>query len=126
MFKESESGPEVIQLFSCSTQLSMKFVLLINLKLLTIENYFLLNIAEHQNISANNMKMPMAFSYLLAEKFSRSALLSKKMFYNLGPGVEGDRNYKEVHLKWIHLLILVLLNKLRCHAHFQFSANQIT
>ena len=28
--------PEVIKLFSCSSQLSMKFILLINLKLLTI------------------------------------------------------------------------------------------
>ena len=49
----------------------MKFVLLINLKLLTIANSFLLNIAEHENFSANkyenannislllrNMKMP--------------------------------------------------------------------
>ena len=46
-------GPEVIKLFSCSTQLSMKFVLLINLKLLTIANAFLLNIAEHDNFSAH-------------------------------------------------------------------------
>ena len=46
-------GPEVIKLFSCSTQLSMKFVLLINLKLLAIEKSFLLNIAEHENFSAN-------------------------------------------------------------------------
>ena len=41
-------GPEVIKLFSCSTQLSMIFVLVINLKLLTIANSFLLNIAEHE------------------------------------------------------------------------------
>ena len=47
------SGPKVIKLFSCSTQLSMKFVFLINLKLLTIANSFLLNIAEHENFSAN-------------------------------------------------------------------------
>ena len=46
-------GPEVIKLFSCSTQLSMKFVLFINLKLLTVANSFLLNIAEHENFSAN-------------------------------------------------------------------------
>ena len=46
-------SPEVIKLFSCSTLLSTKFVLLINLKLLTIANYFLLNIAEHENFSAN-------------------------------------------------------------------------
>ena len=41
------SGPAVIKLFSCSTQLSMKFVMLMNLKLLTIADSFLLNIAEH-------------------------------------------------------------------------------
>ena len=46
-------GFEVIKLFSCSTQLSMNFVLLINLKILTIANLFLLNIAEHENFSAN-------------------------------------------------------------------------
>ena len=28
-----QSGPEVIKLFSCSTQLSMKFCLLINVKM---------------------------------------------------------------------------------------------
>ena len=32
----SRSGPEVIKLFSCSTQLSMKFFLLINVKMPTI------------------------------------------------------------------------------------------
>ena len=30
------SGPEVIKLFSCSTQLSMKFFLLINVKMPTV------------------------------------------------------------------------------------------
>ena len=29
-------GPEVIKLFSCSTQLSMKFILLINVKMPTV------------------------------------------------------------------------------------------
>ena len=38
----NRSGSEVIKLFSCSTQLSMKFVLLINKKLLRIANSFLL------------------------------------------------------------------------------------
>ena len=48
-------GPKVIKLFACSTQLSMKFVLFINLKLLTkiIANSFSLNIAEHEIFSAN-------------------------------------------------------------------------
>ena len=30
------TGPEVIKLFSCSTQLSLKFILLINVKMTTI------------------------------------------------------------------------------------------
>ena len=51
--EEERSGPEVIKLFSCTTHLSMKFVLLINLKLLTIANSILLNIAEHEIFSAN-------------------------------------------------------------------------
>ena len=46
-------GSKFIKLFSCSTQLSTKFFMLINLKLLTMPNYFLLNIAEHENFSAN-------------------------------------------------------------------------
>ena len=46
-------APEVIKHFLCSSQLSMKFVLLVNLNLLTVANSFLLNIAEHENFSAN-------------------------------------------------------------------------
>ena len=34
----------------------MKFVVLINLKLLTIANSFLLNIAEHENLFANKFE----------------------------------------------------------------------
>ena len=41
------------EIFSCSTQLGMKFILRINLKLLTIADSFLLNIAEHEHFSAN-------------------------------------------------------------------------
>ena len=37
-----------MKLFSCSTHLRMKFVLLINLKLLTTANSFLLSEAEHE------------------------------------------------------------------------------
>ena len=34
--KKAKSGSEVIKLFSCSTQLSMKFIMLINVKMSTI------------------------------------------------------------------------------------------
>ena len=52
------SGPAFLKSFSYSTQLSMKFVLLINLKLLSIASAFLLNIAEHKNFSVNKYEMP--------------------------------------------------------------------
>ena len=55
---EQRPGSKVIKLFSCSTQLSMKFSLLINMK----------------------MPTKLEFSYLLAEKFSCSAMFSKKEF----------------------------------------------
>ena len=43
--------PEVKKnLFSCSTHPSVKFLLLVNLKLLTIANAFLLNIAKHGHL----------------------------------------------------------------------------
>ena len=45
-----KTDPEVIKHWPCSTQLSMKFVLLLNLKLLIIANTFLQNIAEHETI----------------------------------------------------------------------------
>ena len=51
------SGLKVIKLFSCSTQLSMKFVLLINLKLLIIANSFSLDKAEHEILSANKYEI---------------------------------------------------------------------
>ena len=56
----------------------MKFFLLINLKLLTVLNSFLLNIDKHENFSANKYVLLLAFSYLLAEKISYSAELSMK------------------------------------------------
>ena len=64
----------------------MKFVLLINIKLLTIANSFLLNIAEHKIYLLIDMNMltvvgMLVFSYLLMEKISCSAELSMKTVY---------------------------------------------
>ena len=59
----------------------MKIVLLINLKLLTIANSFLLKIAEHENFSDNKYEkcqLLLAFSYLLAEKISCLAEVSMR------------------------------------------------
>ena len=101
--RRPRSGPEVIKLFSCSTQLSMKFFLLINLKLLTFANSFLLNIAEHENFSANkyeNANYCWHFHILLAENFSCSVELSmKKHFITSRPDVaEGMKIMKKYQL----------------------------
>ena len=80
-FITSGPGLEVMKLSSCSYQLSMKFFLLINLKLLTTANSFLLNLAEHENFSASKYEnaLLLAFSYLSVEKISCSAELSMKV-----------------------------------------------
>ena len=64
----------------------MEFVLLINLKLLSAANSFLLNIAEHENSSANKYENPtnvdiFFYSYFLVEKMWCSYELSMN---NLG------------------------------------------
>ena len=51
-------GPEVIKLSSCSIQLSMKFVLLINLKLLTVAILSCLTLLSMKISLLINMKMP--------------------------------------------------------------------
>ena len=53
VYRYTGSGPKVIKRFSCSTQVSMKKILLINLKLLINANSYLLDIAEHEHFSAN-------------------------------------------------------------------------
>ena len=71
--------PQDFKKKSCSTQLSMEFVLIINLKLLRTANTFLPNIAEHETFSANKFVIAnnsLSFLYLLAEQISCSAELS--------------------------------------------------
>ena len=60
----------------------MKFVL-INLKLLIIANSFLLNVAEHDNFSLINMKMPtiVGISIFVSREISCSAELSMKKVF---------------------------------------------
>ena len=72
----------------------MKFDPLINLKLLTIANSFLLNITEHEIFSANKYENAnMAFSYLLAEKFHAQLSWAWKKFYNPGAWFDWVRNH---------------------------------
>ena len=77
---------EVIKPFSCSTQLSIKFILLINLKLLTIANSFSLNIAENENSSANKYATANYYGHFhiyWQRKFPAQLSWAWKKFYNL-------------------------------------------
>ena len=65
----------------------MKFVLLINLKLRTILNSFLLNIAELENFSANkyeNAIISWRFHIYYQRNFHAKLSWAWKKFYNLG------------------------------------------
>ena len=69
----------------------MKFVLLINFKLLTIANSFLLNIAEHENFSANKYENanPIVgiFIFISRENFMLSWVEHEKSFITSRPGI---------------------------------------
>ena len=65
----------------------MKFVLLINIKLLIIANSFLRNIAEHEIFSADkyeNANFCWHFHIYYQRKFNAQLSWAWKKFYNLG------------------------------------------
>ena len=65
-------APRLYKLFSCSTQLSMKFVLLINLKLLKVANSFLLSLAEITKV-ANSFLLSLAeYEIFSANKYENA------------------------------------------------------
>ena len=77
--------PEVIKLFSCSTQLSTKFQLLIKLKYRQIKKFLALSLSEVVFIMLINVKMPTIVGILafMSRIDFVSAELSTKKFYNL-------------------------------------------
>ena len=80
-----ESGPEFINLFSCSTQLSMKFVLLINLKILAIFFKLLLCSTKLSKLSLVDHEKSFKFWYFYDQvKVHAQLSWAWKMSYNLG------------------------------------------
>ena len=66
-------GFEVLNFFfQFTTQLSLKFILLINLKLLTFANSFLLNIAGYEIFSAKKYENANIFIFISRENFMLS------------------------------------------------------
>ena len=63
--------------------------MLINLELLTIANYFLLNIAEHENFSANKYENAVGiFIFISRENFMLSGVEHEKRFITSGPDLD--------------------------------------
>ena len=60
----SRSGPEVIKLFSCSTQLSTEFQLLIKLKYQHIKKLLALCLTDFVFIMLINVEMPIIFGII--------------------------------------------------------------
>ena len=80
-------GPEVIKLFSCSTQLSTKFILLINVKMTTIVGIStfisILNTSEH--LKARKVFIFMHFKFYTHLKFHAQLSWHEKCFITSGP-----------------------------------------
>ena len=80
-------GPEVRKLFSCSTQLSMKFVLFINLKILTkVLNFFHAQLSWASSAELSMKKVLFFWYFYLYDQVKFHAELSWawKKFYNFG------------------------------------------
>ena len=79
--------PEVIKLFPCSTQLSTKFILLINVKMPTIVGILtfisMINTSS-ERLNARNFFICRYFSFYEQSKFHAQLSWAWKKFYNLG------------------------------------------
>ena len=81
------SGFEVIKLFSCSTQLSTKFILLINVKMPTIVGIltFISRInTTSESFKARKIFISHHFTFYEQLKFHAQLIWASKKFYNLG------------------------------------------
>ena len=85
--QSSRSGPEVIKLFLCSIQLSMKFFLLINVKMQTIVGILTFMSRKNSILSLSESEKSWIswyfFTYELL-KFHAQLSWAWKKFYNLG------------------------------------------
>ena len=87
--KTKTTGPEIIKLFSCSAQPSMTFHLVIKIKIPKIKTVFMLNSAEHAQLSWAWKKFKKIVSILRFISKIKSMLIwveHEKRFINSGPG----------------------------------------
>ena len=93
---QERPGPEVIKLFSCSTQLSTKFILLINVKMPTIVGIltFISKInTTSERLKARNFFICQYFSFYEQLKFRAQLSWAWKKFYNLKARSRGYKTW---------------------------------
>ena len=81
-----DPGPEVIKLFSCSAQLRLKFILLINVKMPTIVGILTFISRINYRLSWSKPEISIYFIYEQL-KFHAQLSVLEKSFITLGPGV---------------------------------------
>ena len=92
-------GPEVIKLFSCSTQLSIKYFLIINDKIPTIVGILTFLSRKNSILGLSEPKTSRISRYLNTnEHLKFHAQMSMKEFITSGPGVS-DKNDLNISVK---------------------------
>ena len=95
-----QSGPEVIKLFSCSTQLSTKFIPLINVKMPTIVGIltFISRInTSYENLKSRNTYLFQHFAFNDSWNFVLSWVAHEKSFITSGPDL---LRHEEIFMKF--------------------------
>ena len=90
MMSHTTPGCEVIKLFSCSTQLSTQFQLLIKLKYLQMKKFLALSLSDVVFIMLINIKIPTIvgiLTFISRINFVLSWVEHGKSFITLGPGL---------------------------------------
>ena len=90
--RHGRSGPEVIKLFSCSTQLSIKFEMLISVKNIKKFSFFQAQISLESIFLLINVKMPTTvgiLTFISRKNFMLSGVEHEKSFITSGPGATG-------------------------------------
>ena len=94
----SSTGPEVIKLFSCSTQLSMKFKLLIKTKYLELKQFLALSLSDVVFIMLINVKISTIVGILTLmsiKHFMRSRVEHEKSIITItsGPSCSSHKSF---------------------------------
>ena len=107
------TGPEVIKLFSYSTQLSMKFFLLINIKMPTIVGILIFISRKNFMLNSAVQEKSLNWLYLIfhrQNKFHSQLSWAWKTFYNLWPcSIRNLSDLSDKKVIWLDCYVFFML-----------------